>query len=140
MRALAAALLLLWSAPLWADPAPRFRSVDVIVDPKGQPLAAYQIEIVIRGDAQIVGVEGSEHPAFAAAPYYDSAALNQGRIVIAAFSTESDVPSQAFQAATLHIKESAPIGVEYSATLATAANASGDTLQADVSIQARSTR
>lgn len=137
MRHLAAALLLLWSTPIWAQDAPRFRPVDVIVDPAGQQLAAYQIEIVIRGNAQIIGVEGGEHPAFAAAPYYDPAALNQGRIVIAAFSTASDVPRTRARIATLHVRESKPTDIGFEAKLITAADSAGAQITPTVQLRPR---
>src|SRR5690348_13106857 len=85
-----------------ADDGPiRFRPVHVYVDAGGTPLAAYQIEIVVDGNAQIVGVEGGEHPAFALSPHYDPAALASGRIIIAAFNTGPDLPSQRTRVATV---------------------------------------
>lgn len=139
MRCVATLLLLLWSTSLWADvtpkAAPRFRSIEVIVDPAGSNLAAYQIEIFVRGDAQIVGVEGGEHPAFNAAPYYDPAALNQGRIIIAAFSTATDVPSKTTRVVTLHVREQVPGPVEYEAKSVTAANTHGTAINVVVSLR-----
>ena len=56
----------------------RFQSVDIIVDSKDIPLAAYQLEMVAEsGDVKIVGVEGGKHDAFRSAPYYDAAAMQR---------------------------------------------------------------
>src|SRR6266545_6738696 len=71
-----------------APDAPRFRVLDVILDAAAD-VAAWQVEIVARsGDARVVGVEGAGAP-FAAPPYYDPAALQQGRVVLAAFNTRA---------------------------------------------------
>src|SRR5439155_1207563 len=94
VRALIALFLVLGAsgASVAADGAGRFRTVAVYVDAGQAPLAAYQVEITV-GDtaptAKIVGVEGGSADAFRAAPYYDPAALQGGRIIIAAFTTEA---------------------------------------------------
>src|SRR5262249_39121012 len=82
----------------------RFRPVHVYVDPAGAPLAAYQLEIVVDGNAMIVGVEGGEHPAFARPPHYDPAALAGGRIILAAFDTGTELPTQRTRVATVHMR------------------------------------
>lgn len=83
----------------------RFSSVDVVVDPLGRDLAAYQIEIDAESDdLQIVGVEGGEHASFREPPYYDAAALGGGRIIIAAFSTSKRLPDVRSRVATLHVR------------------------------------
>jgi hypothetical protein len=112
-----------------------FRPVQIMVDPQGGPLAAYQIEFVIRGNAQIVGVEGGDHPAFNAAPYYDPAALNHGRIIIAAFTTDSDVPGTPTRVATLHVREDAASRPNYEVRLMTAASSDGTRIDAAVSLR-----
>lgn len=135
MRRLVAALLLLWGAAVWADTTTRFRPVDVVIDPHGERLAAYQIEIITQGVAEIVGVEGGAHPAFAEAPYYDPAALGLGRIIVAAFSTDSNVPTTVTRVATLHMRETDTTGVEYEVKLITAANDTGRRIDALVSVR-----
>src|SRR5438067_1034311 len=53
----------------------RFRAVDIFVDSKATPLAAYQLEFV--ADAQrvkLVGIEGGEHAAFREPPGRNTAA------------------------------------------------------------------
>src|SRR6185295_19470553 len=82
-----------------------FRTVPVLVDPHGKQLGAYQIEIASDpARVTLVGVEGGEHPAFNAAPYYDPTALNHNRVIVAAFSTSSDLPSTKTRVATLHVR------------------------------------
>jgi hypothetical protein len=141
-RRLATVLL---STALWFLPAPvaaaepdaepiRFRPVHVYVDPAGTPLAAYQVEIVADGDAIIVGVEGGEHPAFFAPPYYDPAALAGGRIIIAAFDTGSDLPAQRTRVATLHLREVGPVEPTYRATLEIAGDSDGRVIDAAVDL------
>jgi hypothetical protein len=88
-----------------ATPAVRFAPVDVRVECEGGTLAAYQLELIVDGEARIVGVEGGEPEAFRAAPYYDPAALQRGRIVIAAFSTATALPSSSPRLLTLHLRE-----------------------------------
>jgi hypothetical protein len=68
--------------------------VDVFVDPAGKPLAAYQLELrTTEADAQLVGIEGGEHKAFAHHPYYDPKALLEDRVVLAALDAGKDLPS-----------------------------------------------
>ena len=72
----------------------RFGWVDVSVDSGKEPLGAYQFELAVeKGTASIVGLEGGEHPAFAAAPYYDPAALQKARVIVAAYSVADTLPT-----------------------------------------------
>jgi hypothetical protein len=112
----------------------RFRPVHVYVDPAGTPLAAYQIEIVADGNAKIVGVEGGAHGAFAEPPYYDPAALAGERVIIAAFDTGGDLPSQRTRVATLHVREAGPIEPTYDATLQIAGGADGRPIDASLEL------
>ena len=135
----AAALMLLpaLAAASDAEHGPiRFRPVDVYVDPAGTALAAYQIEIVVDGNAKIVGVEGGDHPAFAAPPHYDPAALAGGRIIIAAFDTGSDLPTQRTRVATVHMREAGPVEPTYHATLQIAGGPDGRPIDATVDLVA----
>jgi len=131
------ALLLLPAQARAADPQEgpiRFRPVHVYVDPAGTPLAAYQIEIVADGHALIVGVEGGEHAAFALPPHYDPAALAGGRIIIAAFNTGQDLPSQRTRVATIHMRETGAVEPTYHATLQAAGDADGRPIDATVEL------
>lgn len=82
-----------------------FRFVDIFIDSGTHPLAAYQFELsATSGRFTIVGVEGGEHPAFHEAPYYDPEALTKGRIIIAAFSTGSDLPRGRTRVSRIHVR------------------------------------
>jgi len=127
-------LSLMAAKPAHAEPpAARFRPVQLYIDSGSQPLAAYQVEIVVAsGDARIVGIEGGEPPAFRSAPYYDPAALKGGRIIIAAFNTGDQLPSGKVRVATLHMEESGPGTPVYQATLMAAATSNGKPIDARV--------
>jgi hypothetical protein len=122
--------------------APRFRAVNVYVDAGPEPLAAYQIEVTAgdsaaRGTelcAEVVGVEGGEHPAFRTAPYYDPAALRGGRIVIGALSTDAELPRGRTRVAVLHMRETRS-PCRYEARLIAAASAAAERVPAEVSLQ-----
>jgi len=113
----------------------RFRPVHVYVDPAGAPLAAYQLEIVVDGNAMIVGVEGGEHPAFAWPPHYDPAALTGGRIILAAFDTGTELPTQRTRVATVHMRETGSVEPSYHATLQIAGGPDGRPIEATVELE-----
>ena len=85
--------------------AARFSYVDVYLDAKAESFAAYQFEFVAeKGHATVVGIEGGEHPAFAKnPPYYDAAALGRNRVILAAFSTEKQLPKGKSRIARIHL-------------------------------------
>jgi hypothetical protein len=114
--------------------AQRYQPVDVFIDSGDQPLAAYQIEVTVDGEAMIVGVEGGDTPAFAPAPHYDPKALAGGRIIIADLDVGSDLPRGRTRVATLHMRESgAP--PTYHVVLQAAANADGTPIPATVRLE-----
>jgi len=81
----------------------RFEAVDVFIDARA-PISAYQFELdVSQGHAEIVGVEGGEHPAFAEPPYSDPAALRNDRIIIAAYDLGPDLPAGRVRVARVHL-------------------------------------
>ena len=133
MRRFAAVLALLLVAG--AAPAQRFRPVEVFVDSSGAPLAAWQLEVIADGEAQIVGVEGGASPAFAEAPAYDPEALAGGRIILAAFSLRdaAELPRGRTRVATVHVREpgAAP---RYSVRLQAAAGPDGTPIPATASL------
>jgi hypothetical protein len=103
-----------------ADPA-HFETIDIFIDSKTLPLAAYQIELATQNpDVSIVGIEGGGPPAFKAAPYYDPRALAHNRIIIAAFSTDEMLPTSIVRIARLHVFNagSQPAGFKIIKTLA----------------------
>jgi hypothetical protein len=122
--------------PAAAQTAGRFRPLRVYVDSATRQLAAYQVEVAVqKGRAQVVGVEGGDHLAFRAAPYYDPAALHGGRIIIAAFHTGRDLPTGRTRVATIHMRETGAKSVEYRAKLITAGSADGAAIPATVSVE-----
>lgn len=113
-------------AVLAARQEARFAAYDVVVDAGEKPLAAYQLEI--RGGGQVVGVEGGEPRPYASAPYYDPAALQGGRIVLAAFTPDDGAPTGKVRVARLHVREAGP--ADYAAKLIVAAAPGGDRIPA----------
>ncbi len=113
----------------------RFQSVDVTLDPKGQPLAAYQLEFIADVNrVKLVGVEGGDHAAFSEPPYYDPAALSNHRVILAAFSTSADLPNDATRIARLHLQVTGDAPPQWSAKLIVASSAASDSIPADVSV------
>ena len=104
----------------------RFATIDVRIDPKDHPLAAYQIEITADSPtANLAGVEGGEHAAFRDPPYYDPAALNQNRIILAAFNTGSDLPATESRVARLHVQISGARDPKWNVKLTVASASDG---------------
>ena len=79
----------------------RFETVDIFIA-GDTPLAAYQIEVIVDGQASVVGVEGGVAP-FVEPPLYDPAALAGGRIIIAAYDVVGALPAGRHRVATLHM-------------------------------------
>ena len=111
-----------------AEEGVRFRAVDIFIDSRAMPLAAYQLEFLIKsGNAKVVGVEGGEHPAFKEAPFYDPKAIQQERVIIAAFNTASadKLPKARTRVATLHLQVSGQQAPEYAVRLESCATSGG---------------
>lgn len=117
------------SQPQETRPAMRFTYVDVFIDSGDQPLAAYQFELkATKGEVKIVGVEGGEHPAFADPPYYDPKALQNDRIIIAAFNTGDDLPTGKTRVARVHLVMSENQTPKYVVELSVAATTDGSVI------------
>lgn len=114
--------------------SPRFVALDVFVNSADAPLAAYQFELVCKGEVTLVGAEGGEHPAFKSAPYYDPAANLNRRIVVAAFSTQPALPHGRSRVARLMLATTGES--TYSATLVLAADQDGKHIPAAISVAA----
>lgn len=115
----------------------RFIALNVFVNTGDQPLAAYQFELrVTRGDARIVGIEGGASAAFKEPPYYDPAALQQQRIIVAAFNTGTDLPRGRTRVARLmmQVRSAAEEPVDYTAKLMVATDQEGRTIPATIEI------
>jgi hypothetical protein len=116
--------------------AVRFAYVDVMIDPKGESLAAYQIDLAAADPrhVKLVGVEGGDAAAYREPPYYDPAALNHDRVIIAAFSTASDVPKSKFRAARLHLQITGDETPKWETKPVVASSAKSDKIQIDVTL------
>ena len=117
-----------------------FRAIDIYLDPQGAPLAAYQLEFAgTNGGAKIVGIEGGETAAFHEPPFYDPKAMQQDRVIIAAFSTNpsTELPSGKTRVATIHLQTSGTAAPGFVLKLETAADANGQKLQATASFEER---
>ena len=113
----------------------RFQTIDVMIDPKGQPLAAYQLEFVADAHrVKLVGVEGGDHAAYREPPYYDPAALSRHRMILAAFSTSADLPKSATRVARLHVQVSGDGQPTWTAKLIVASSDASDSIPATVSV------
>jgi hypothetical protein len=132
---LASGFWLLAPSPGAAPDTIRFDYIDIYIDSGGEPLAAHQFEATARAaGATIVGVEGGEHPAFADAPYYDPRALMNDRIIVAAFSTASDLPAGRTRVARLHLRLTGDATAEHDLVLHAAASSEGNRIPATISM------
>jgi hypothetical protein len=114
----------------------RFQAVEVLVDSKDVALAAYQLDFTVTsGNAKIVGIEGGKHPAFAEAPFYDPKAIQQERVILAAFSTQpaDKLPIGTTRVATIHLQISGADELKFETKLTTAASSDGNKITATIS-------
>ena len=121
----------------------RFRAVDIYIDSTNSPLAAYQLEFsVTNGVAKIVGIEGGAHQAFHKPPFYDPKAMQQERVIIAAFSMDKpeSLPKGKMRVATIHLQT---IGIEapaFQLKLEAAADAEGNKIPVTASAKEENTQ
>lgn len=111
------AVLVLGLIAMIPEQESRFVAVEVYAETGATPLAAWQIEI--HSDAKIVAVEGVQEP-----PYYDPAALQGGRIILAQFTTAPNPPAGRVLLARVHMMESGQ--TDYAARLMAAAAPGGE--------------
>ena len=130
MRRIAALILMALAANALAGEAPApvtFGYVDIYLDSGEAALAAYQVDFSAEHEsARIVGVEGGDHAAFGAAPYFDPAATGGERVVIGAFSTAKDLPRGKTRVARIHLELTAGAVHHFNTELLTAATAGGE--------------
>ena len=114
----------------------RFAPLHIYVDSGNKSLAAYQFELkAAAGQIKIVGVEGGRHEAFKEAPYYDPAALAKDRIIIAAFSTGSDLPKGHTRIATIHLQIAGEAEPQYELKLTVAGDKDGKEIPAEITFE-----
>ena len=149
MRIFLAILLTLACGRISAQPADeaavQFQAVDIYVDVKEQPLAAYQLEFAVTNlacAAKIVGIEGGESAAFSEPPFYDPKAMQHERVIIAAFSTNavSSLPKGKTRVATIHLQTSRAAEPEFELKLEAAADSNGNRIPAETSVEERKTK
>ena len=149
MRILLAILMTLAGSRISAQPADeaavQFRAVDIYVDSKEQPLAAYQLEFSVTNapsTAKIVGIEGGDSPAFSEPPFYDPQAMQHERVIIAAFSTNavSILPKGKTRVATIHLQTARAVEPKFALKLETAADSDGNRIPAEAGIEERKTK
>ncbi len=118
-----------------AQPPVRFTTVDVVLDSGTASLAAWQIEVEDPARrAKVVGIEGGAHAAFREPARYDPRALATGRIVLAAFTLDDDVPVGATRVATLHLEVSGEEPVHLTCEVQAAADPTGREIAPQVEI------
>ena len=121
----------------------RFRAVDIYLDSKGTPLAAYQLEFAVTNiAAKIVGIEGGEHPSFHEAPFYDTKAIQHERVIIAAFSTDSleKLPAGRTRIATIHFQILGDGEPAFLLKLQTAADSQGTKISVEANVESANSK
>ena len=140
---LLAVLLGAWLArPAATEQTVRFQAVDLFIDSKETPLAAYQLEFLVKsGDAKVVGVEGGEHQAFQEAPFYDPLAIQRERVIIAAFNTTSadKLPKGKTRVATIHLQVGGDRRPQFELKLEAAATIGGRSVSVEATFAERKT-
>jgi hypothetical protein len=116
--------------------ASRFVAVDLMVDPKGAPLAAWQVEVAAEvGDATLVGIESGEHAAYSKRPaYYDPAALAGKRIILGDYSLDADLPKAKTRVARLMFEVRGDAKPQYVTKLMAASDGEGKKIAAQASV------
>jgi len=123
-----------------AGVTPRFEALPIVIDPQGAALAAWQFQLRARNGAmKIVGVENGEHPAFAAAPWFDRDAVERGdaeRVIVAHLSKRpaDRLPQGPTRVATVHVMIERDAGIEFDLTLIAAGNPAGRRIDANIQI------
>ena len=134
------ALILVLLLGAWGTsdvPAPtRFVAANLMIDPGGLPLAAYEVEVTAeKGAISLVGVEQGDHAAYSARPpFYDPRALAGRRIIIGDYTLSAGAPRGRFRAARVMLEVRGPGRPELAVTLRTASDPTGGPIGARVDI------
>jgi hypothetical protein len=132
-------ILLLLAISLGAQQT-HFTAVDIYIDSNDAPLAAYQLEFSGHGtQVRIAGIEGGEHEAFKAPPFYDPKAMQQERVILAAFNTAAatKLPTGRIRVATVHLQYAGPQPPTFSVKLHTASDSQGHEISIKPTAQQR---
>jgi hypothetical protein len=122
-----AATLVLSLVALLPEQESRFVTVELYAE-IDSPIAAWQIELDC--DAKIVGVEGLPEP-----PYYDPAALQGNRIILAQFTVQPSPPAGRVLVARVHLMETGRSDhSKYRATLMAAAAPGGERISPRIDV------
>ena len=81
-----------------------------------------------------MGIEGGDHAAFASPPYYDTKAMNNNRVILAAFSTAKQLPSGRSRIARIHLQLEGAGVKKYHTKLSVSADANGDNIPAEIEV------
>ena len=134
---IAFAAVVIGSVPAQAQEL-QFKTIDIFIDSRAEPLAAYQLEFKSAG-SKIVGIEGGDHPAFREQAHYDSKALRQHRVILAAFTTTpaTQLPTRPTRVATIHMQKDAKSDITPTVVLLVAGNDKGQRISAEVTLRER---
>jgi hypothetical protein len=93
----------------------------------------------VQGDVKIVGIEGGEHEKFKSPPYYDPQAMQQERVIIAAFSTSdaATLPRNRTRIATIHVQIAGNADPEFNVAPVVLATTQGKKIDATVETKLR---
>ena len=136
------AVVLRAQQPATEEGRSRFRTIDIFVDSRSTPLAAYQVEFAAtNGAVKIVGIEGGEPDAFRHPPVYDPKAMQKDHVIIASFSTAapSTLPKGRVRVATIHIQVTGDHVPQFNIKLQTAGDSRGRKIFARASFEERNT-
>jgi hypothetical protein len=129
--------------PAGTEPADsvRFATVDVMIDPKGQPLAAYQFNFSAAGArVLVVGIEnGAAGSAFdGQPPYYDRKVDRGGaeHVIVAAYNAGNaeELASSKVRVTTLHLQITGAGVPQYQAILTVAGDPAGHHIPATLQL------
>lgn len=124
--------------PPSAQPAIRFSYVDIFVDSRQQPLAAYEFELkATSGDVKFVGVAAGDDRGFQDPPYYDQARMqyqNPARIVIGAWSLADKLPTGKTRVARVSVATEGNEEPTFAVRMIVAGTKGGAEIPADVTI------
>ena len=124
-------LMLLFLAAQLSAQQLHFAAFDIFVESKNVPLAAYQLEFSGPADhVRITGIEGGQHEAFKTPPFYDPKAIQQERVILAAFNEApaTKLPTGKTRVATIHLQFTGPQRPDFSLKLHTAADSEGKSI------------